>query len=141
MLLIQTNVDDQERLAFLLSVVKKVDNDNSQDALVFASVAVARVKLNLNKLDDARRDLDASEKILDTFDSVETIVHAAFYDANASYYQVCLFQRQCFQFSLIDTGYSEKWTSQTTIVLRSYTSPALTCHLFQMTTATNEPTI
>ncbi|KAK8922354.1 putative 26S proteasome regulatory subunit [Metarhizium anisopliae BRIP 53293] len=79
--------DDQERLSFLLSVVKKVDNDTSQDALVFASVAVSRVKLNLNRLDDARRDLDAAEKILDTFDSVETVVHAAFYDANASYYQ------------------------------------------------------
>jgi 26S proteasome regulatory subunit N9 len=69
-------------------VVEKVDNETSQDALVFASVAVSRVKLNLNRLDDARRDLDAAEKILDTFDSVETIVHAAFYDANASYYQV-----------------------------------------------------
>ncbi|OAQ66674.1 proteasome regulatory particle subunit (RpnI) [Pochonia chlamydosporia 170] len=79
--------DDQERLSFFLSVVKKVDNDTSQDALVFASVAVSRVKLSLNKLDDARRDLDASEKILDGFDSVETVVHAAFYDANASYYQ------------------------------------------------------
>ncbi|KJZ76186.1 hypothetical protein HIM_04268 [Hirsutella minnesotensis 3608] len=79
--------DDQERLTFLQSVAKKVDNENSQDALVFASVAVARVKLNLNNLDDARKDLDAAERILDSFDSVETIVHAAFYDANASYYQ------------------------------------------------------
>ncbi|PNY26730.1 26S proteasome regulatory subunit rpn9 [Tolypocladium capitatum] len=79
--------DDQERLAFLQSVAKKVDNENSQDALVFASVAVARVKLNLNELDDARKDLDAAERILDSFYSVETVVHAAFYDANASYYQ------------------------------------------------------
>lgn len=55
---------------------------------MYASVAVARVKLNLNQLDDARKDLDVAEKVLDSFDSVETIVHAAFYDANASYYQV-----------------------------------------------------
>ncbi|GAB0131855.1 hypothetical protein EsDP_00000312 [Epichloe bromicola] len=79
--------DDQERLSFLSSVVKKVDNDSSQDAFVFASVAVSRVKLSLNNLDDARRDLDIAEKILDSFDSVETVVHAAFYDANAGYYQ------------------------------------------------------
>ncbi|KAG5930896.1 hypothetical protein E4U60_006709 [Claviceps pazoutovae] len=79
--------DDQERLSFLSSVVKKVDNKNSQDAFVFASVAVSRVKLSLNDLDDARRDLDVAETILDSFDSVETVVHAAFYDANASYYQ------------------------------------------------------
>ncbi|KAG6212249.1 hypothetical protein E4U50_001991 [Claviceps purpurea] len=64
--------DDQERLSFLSSVVKKVDNKNSQDAFVFASVAVSRVKLSLNDLDDARRDLDVAETILDSFDSVET---------------------------------------------------------------------
>ncbi|KAF7544259.1 hypothetical protein G7Z17_g10093 [Cylindrodendrum hubeiense] len=79
--------DDDERLAFLQAVAKKVNNENSQDALVFASVAVARVKLDLDDLDGARKDLDAAEKILDSFDSVETIVHAAFYDANAGYYQ------------------------------------------------------
>ncbi|TEA12317.1 putative 26S proteasome regulatory subunit rpn9 [Colletotrichum sidae] len=79
--------DDEERLSFLQTVAKKVDNENSQDALVYASVAVARVKLNLVDMDGARKDLDSAERILDGFDSVETIVHAAFYDANANYYQ------------------------------------------------------
>lgn len=80
---------DSERLSLMQSVAKKVDNENTQDALVYALVAVARVKLSLDDLDGARKDLDDSEKKLDSFDSVETIVHAAFYDANASYYQVC----------------------------------------------------
>ncbi|KAF4773258.1 PCI domain-containing protein [Colletotrichum scovillei] len=79
--------DDEERLTFLQGVAKKVDNENSQDALVYASVAVARVKLDLEDMDGARKDLDTAERILDSFDSVETIVHAAFYDANANYYQ------------------------------------------------------
>ncbi|PTB62511.1 hypothetical protein BBK36DRAFT_1144931 [Trichoderma citrinoviride] len=79
--------DDRERLAFLQSVLKKVDTEDSQDALVFASVAVARVKLSLGELEDAKKDLDAAEKLLDSFDSVEAVVHAAFYDASASYYQ------------------------------------------------------
>ena len=35
----------------------------------------------------ARKDLDIAESILDTFDSVETEVHAAFYRTNAAYYQ------------------------------------------------------
>lgn len=65
-----------------------MDTPDSQDALIYASVAVAQVKLSLGKLDDARKDLDKAEKILDSFDSVEVVVHAAFYDANASYYQV-----------------------------------------------------
>lgn len=69
------------------AVAKKVDNEYSQDALVFATVAVARVKLDLNDLDGARSDLDKAERVLDSFDSVETVVHAAFYGANADYYQ------------------------------------------------------
>jgi 26S proteasome regulatory subunit N9 len=69
------------------AVVKKVDHEDSQDALVFATIAVARVKLDLDDLDGARKDLDRAERVLDGFDSVETIVHAAFYGANADYYQ------------------------------------------------------
>lgn len=87
-MLIEVCAEDEERLEFLQSVAKKVDNENSQDAKVFASVAVARTKLDLDDLDGARKDLDESERILDLFDSVETVVHAAFYDANANYYQV-----------------------------------------------------
>lgn len=55
---------------------------------MYASVAVARVKLDLEDLDGARTDLDACERILDNFGFVETVVHAAFYDTNATYYQV-----------------------------------------------------
>lgn len=72
-------------------MAKKVNNPNSQDAYVHATVAVANVKLELKDLEGARKDLDKSEKILDGFDSVETSVHAAFYQNNAQYYQVCLF--------------------------------------------------
>lgn len=79
--------DDDDKLAFLQGVAKKVDKELSQDAFVYASVAVARTKLDLDDLDGARKELDAAETILDTFDSVETVIHAAFYDANASYYQ------------------------------------------------------
>ncbi|KAI9897104.1 hypothetical protein N3K66_008126 [Trichothecium roseum] len=79
--------DDQERLSFLQTVAKKVNTEDSQDAFVYASVAVARVKLGLGDTDGARKDLDDAEKLLDSFDSVETVVHAAFYDANANYYQ------------------------------------------------------
>lgn len=53
---------------------------------MYATVAVANVKLDLSRLDDARKDLDKAEKKLDVFDSVETVVHAAFYQVNADYY-------------------------------------------------------
>jgi 26S proteasome regulatory subunit N9 len=71
-------------------VANKVNNPNSQDAYVYAIVAAATVKLELKNLEGARKDLDKAEKILDSFDSVETIVHAAFYRVNAEYYQVRL---------------------------------------------------
>lgn len=80
--------DSQERLSFLEGVAKKVNNPNSQDAYVYATVAVATVKLELKDTEGARKELDKAEKILDNFDSVETIVHAAFYRVNAEYYQV-----------------------------------------------------
>ncbi|KIN00984.1 hypothetical protein OIDMADRAFT_179847 [Oidiodendron maius Zn] len=79
--------DSQERLSFLTSVANKVNNPNSQDAYVYATVAVATVKLELKDIAGSRKDLDLSERILDSFDSVETIVHAAFYRVNAEYYQ------------------------------------------------------
>ncbi|OTA99947.1 hypothetical protein M426DRAFT_324685 [Hypoxylon sp. CI-4A] len=78
---------NEERLDFLSKLAKKVDNENSQDAYVYASTAVARVELILGDSDAARKLLDKSERILDAFDSVETKVHAAFYQVNADYYQ------------------------------------------------------
>ncbi len=79
--------DNQEKLKFLEAVAGKVDGEGSQDAFVFATIAVAQVRLDLKDLDGARKDLDKAERILDTLDSVETVVHASFYDTNASYYQ------------------------------------------------------
>lgn len=89
--------DSQERLSFLNSVAAKVNDPKSQDAYVYAIVAVATVKLELQDLSGSRADLDNAEKILDHFDSVETIVHAAFYRVNADYYQVCPFEFMRYQ--------------------------------------------
>ena len=41
----------------------------------------------MKKYDEARKDLDQCEQILDTFDSVESVVHAAFYRVSADYHQ------------------------------------------------------
>ncbi|TKA70647.1 hypothetical protein B0A49_01969 [Cryomyces minteri] len=78
--------DDQERLTFLSTLAEEVNKPASQDAFVYATVAVASVKLRLGDHDGARKDLDLAESVLDSFDSVETVVHASFYRANADYY-------------------------------------------------------
>lgn len=44
----------------------------------------------MQDLPSARKDLDTAERILETFDSVETEVHATFYRINASYHQASL---------------------------------------------------
>jgi len=80
-------LDDNERLTFLTTLASRVDKPSSQDAYVYALTAVASVRLRLEQTTAARTDLDKCEKVLDTFDSVETVVHAAFYRTNADYYQ------------------------------------------------------
>ena len=80
--------DDTERLEFLENLATDVDRPGSQDAFVSAKTATAGVKLRKGDLEGARQDLERSESILDTFDSVENTVHARFYSTNSDYYQV-----------------------------------------------------
>lgn len=82
------DTDDKERLAFLTSLADKVNQEESQDAYVYALADVANVKLRLPDLDGAQKDLASCQKVLDSFDSVETVVHASFYKVNADYYHV-----------------------------------------------------
>lgn len=83
-----STADDKEALAFLTSLADKVDKPESQDAYVYALADVANVKLRLQDLDGAQKDLAACQRVLDSFDSVETVVHASFYKVNADYYHV-----------------------------------------------------
>ena len=74
-------------MKFLSTLAKKVDKPKSQDAYVYAITEVASVKLRLDDLEGARKDLDRAEKLLENFDSVETVVHACFYRVNADFFQ------------------------------------------------------
>ncbi|KAF7713656.1 Proteasome component (PCI) domain-containing protein [Penicillium ucsense] len=78
--------DNEERLAFLTALSNKVNKPESQDAYVYALADVASVKLRIPDLDGAQSDLATCQKVLDSFDSVETVVHASFYKVNADYY-------------------------------------------------------
>lgn len=81
-------IDDRERLSFLTSLADKVNTPDSQDAYVYALADVADVKQRLQDLDGAKKDLDMCQRVLDAFDSVETVVHASFYKVNADYFHV-----------------------------------------------------
>jgi hypothetical protein len=66
-----------------------VNTPATQDAYVYALVEAASLKLILGQGEAVRKDLDGAAKILDTFDSVDPVIHAAYYRVNADYYSVC----------------------------------------------------
>lgn len=87
----RVGIDDQERLSFLTSLADKVNKPESQDAYAYALADVANVKQRLQDFDGAKKDLEMCQRILDSFDAVETVVHASFYKVNADYYHVSHF--------------------------------------------------
>ena len=72
----------------MTNIAEKVNTPATQDAYVYALVETASLKLLLGQVETVRKDLDAASKILDSFDSIDTIIHAAFYRVNADYYSV-----------------------------------------------------
>ncbi|CAG8543724.1 7217_t:CDS:2 [Ambispora gerdemannii] len=79
--------DYNAALAFLTSLVEKVDTPQTQDAFVHAVMETAYFKLLLRDLEGTKSAMDQCEKILDTFDSVETVIHASFYRVCADFYK------------------------------------------------------
>jgi hypothetical protein len=77
-------------LEFTSTLVEKVNTPATQDAYVYALVEAASLKLLLGQGEAVRKDLDGAAKILDTFDSVDPVIHAAYYRVNADYYSVSL---------------------------------------------------
>ncbi|KAI9844464.1 MAG: 26S proteasome regulatory subunit [Sclerophora amabilis] len=84
-----TQIEDRRAcLNFTKDLAALVNKPESQDGYVFACSAASNILLELTEVEEARRLLDDSQRILDSFDSVENIVHASFYQANSEYYRV-----------------------------------------------------
>lgn len=86
--LIICNLGVQESVSFLNEITAKVDTDASKDVYVLALMETAHFKLQLNEYDEVQKAIDESGKILDQFDSVETVIYASFYRVSAEYYKV-----------------------------------------------------
>ncbi|KAI9320553.1 hypothetical protein BX666DRAFT_1909107 [Dichotomocladium elegans] len=77
----------KDSVQFLNDITSKVDTPETKDVYVLALMETAHFKLLLNQLDEVRKAIEDSEKILDQFDSVETIIYASFYRVSAEYYK------------------------------------------------------
>lgn len=80
-------IELEDSVQFLSDITKKVDTPETKDVYVLALMETAKFKLQLNQFDDVKKAIDESEKILDQFDSVETIIYASFYRVSADYYK------------------------------------------------------
>lgn len=67
--------------------MKKVDTSETRDAYVLASMESAHYLLKIKEIKLVKKTIDESETILDTFDSVDTSIHASFYRVSAEYYK------------------------------------------------------
>jgi 26S proteasome regulatory subunit N9 len=71
----------------LNEIIKKVDLPETKDVYVLAVMESASFKLKLNQVDEVKKAIDESEKILDGFDSVDPVIYASFYRVSAEYYK------------------------------------------------------
>lgn len=79
--------NQEDALTFMQSLAKQVDHPASNDAFVFATIEAARIKLLLGDVDGARELTQKAGTTLDTFDSVDPIIHAAYYRVSADYHK------------------------------------------------------
>ncbi|KAK9469836.1 hypothetical protein V1512DRAFT_257125 [Lipomyces arxii] len=79
--------DKKEALEFMSAVATKVDTPETKDAFVYAKIECARVKLQLGDVDYARSVMDDATVLLDQFDTVDSVINAAFYSVNADYFK------------------------------------------------------
>ncbi|OBZ85168.1 putative 26S proteasome regulatory subunit rpn9 [Choanephora cucurbitarum] len=80
--------DANESVNFLNEIITKVDTPETKDVYVLALMESAQFKLRLNQTEQVKKAIEDSEKILDGFDSVDTIIYASFYRVSAEYYKV-----------------------------------------------------
>lgn len=83
--------DPQVHLAFLTSLLSRIDTKSSKEAHVLLLASIAHAKLLYGDLEGTKSDMDAAWKILDTLEGVDNSVNAAYYGVGAYYYKVGIF--------------------------------------------------
>ncbi|KAG6908645.1 hypothetical protein DXG01_003823 [Tephrocybe rancida] len=77
----------QVHLAFLTSLLGRIDKEKSQEAHVLLLATIAHAKLLYGDLEGTKTDMDEAWKTLDTLEGVDDGVNAAYYGVAADYYK------------------------------------------------------
>ncbi|ORY98016.1 hypothetical protein BCR43DRAFT_490727 [Syncephalastrum racemosum] len=93
--------DVKESVQFLNDVSSKVDTPETKDVHVLMRMETAHYQLKLNEIDTVKDAIDSSSKILDQFDSVETVIHASFYRVSTEYYKATAEYAQYYKNALL----------------------------------------
>ncbi|BFZ56459.1 26S proteasome regulatory subunit [Savitreella phatthalungensis] len=91
----------QQSLDFVTKVAQQVDQPNSRDAFVYAEIEVARLQLVLGDADKAKASAAKAGEVLDTFDSVDPLIHAAYYRVMSDYHKAKAEYTQYYRTSLL----------------------------------------
>lgn len=79
--------DASEAMAFLQKLAGESDHPDTQDAHVLLTMEAAHFQLLLNDLNGTKSAMDRCAKLLDTFESVEPVVHASYYRVCGNYHK------------------------------------------------------
>lgn len=79
--------DPQKHLAFLTSLLSRINTEQSKEAHVLLLASIAHAKLLYGDLEGTKGDMDSAWKILDSLEGVEGSVNAAYYGVAADYYK------------------------------------------------------
>ncbi|KAJ2959642.1 hypothetical protein NQZ79_g4915 [Umbelopsis isabellina] len=77
----------QDSVSFLSDIITKVDTPETKDAYVYAVMETAYFRLLMGQSEETKKGIDECEKILDQFDSVETVIYASFYRVSSEYFK------------------------------------------------------
>jgi len=72
----------------LSSLLSRIDTAKSPEAHILLLASIAHAKLLYGDHEGTKKDMDAALKILDSQESVENSVNAAYYSVAADYYKV-----------------------------------------------------
>ncbi|KAI9500920.1 26S proteasome regulatory subunit [Coemansia spiralis] len=76
-----------EAAEFMAQIAEEVNQPESQEAYVLASLESAHFKLLLNDLDSTRETLEKCQKLIESFTTVDPVIYASFYRVCADYYK------------------------------------------------------